>query len=136
MDDSGPTASIIFVILVLIDMFFHGFGAAVEQLNPKDVEKKAREEKDRRSQRLQKILEDPTRYVNSMQLVITLNNVVMGGVYLGIWLRAVKNFLAGFAQRSLAGIVTVPQAVIAVFSAVVTMIFLLYFLLLGCLVQS
>lgn len=129
MDDSGPTASIIFVILVLIDMFFHGFRAAVEQLNPKDVEKKAREEKDRRSQRLQKILEDPTRYVNSMQLVITLNNVIMGGVYLGIWLRVVRNFLAGFAQRSLSEIVSVPQVVITVLSAVVTMIFLLYILL-------
>ncbi len=129
MDDSGPTASIIFVILVLIDMFFHGFGAAVEQLNAKEVEKRAREEKDRRSQRLLKILEDPTKYVNSMQLVITLNNVVVGGVYLGICLGAVRDFLAGFAERSLADIVSVPLFVITVLSAVVTMVFLLYILL-------
>lgn len=129
MDDSGPTASIIFVVLVLIDMFFHGFGAAVEQLNPKEVEKKAREEKDRRSQRLLKILEDPTRYVNSMQLIITLNNVVIGGVYLGIWLGVVKDFLEGFANRNLEGIVSVPLAVITAVSAVVTMVFLLYILL-------
>lgn len=129
MDDSGPTASIIFVVLVLIDMFFHGFGAAVEQLNPKEVEKKAREEKDRRSQRLLKILEDPTRYVNSMQLIITLNNVVIGGVYLGIWLGVVKDFLEGFAKRNLEEIVSVPLAVITAVSAVVTMVFLLYILL-------
>lgn len=129
MDDSGPTASIIFLILVLIDMFFHGFGAAVEQLNPKEVEKKAREDGDRRSQRLLKILDDPTRYVNSMQLIITLNNVLMGGVYLGMWLQAVNNFLAGFMKRSLAGTVSVPLAAITVFSAIVTMISLLYILL-------
>lgn len=129
MDDSGPTASIIFLILVLVDMFFHGFGAAVEQLNSKEVERKAQEEKDRKSQRLLKILDDPTRYLNSMQLVITLNNVVIGGVYLGIWLRVVSDFLAGFAKRNLASIVSVPLAVITVFSAVVTMIFLLYILL-------
>lgn len=129
MDDSGPTASIIFLILVLIDMFFHGFGAAVEQLNPKEVEKSAQEEKDRRSERLLKILEDPTRYVNSMQLVITFNNVIMGGVYLGIWLRVVSDFLAGFTKRNLAGIISVPLKAITVFSAVVTMIFLLYILL-------
>ncbi len=129
MDDSGPTASIIFVILVLIDMFFHGFGEAVEQLNAKDVEKRAGEEKDRRSQRLLKILQDPTRYVNSMQLIITLNNVLVGGVYLGIWLRAVRNFLAGFAERNLAGIIAIPLALITVISAVLTMVFLLYILL-------
>lgn len=129
MDDSGPTASIIFVILVLIDMFFHGFGEAVEQLNSKEVEKKAGEEKDRRSQRLMKILQDPTRYVNSMQLVITLNNVLIGGVYLGIWLGAVRNFLEGFAERNLADIVVIPLALITVVSAVVTMVFLLYILL-------
>lgn len=129
MDDSGPTASIIFLILVLIDMFFHGFGAAVEQLNPKEVEKSAQEEKDRRSERLLKILEDPTRYVNSMQLVITFNNVIMGGVYLGIWLRVVSDFLAGFTKQNLAGIISVPLKAITVFSAVVTMIFLLYILL-------
>lgn len=129
MDDSGPTASIVFVILVLIDMFFHGFDAAVEQLNAKEVEKRAGENKDRRSRRLLKILEEPARYVNAMQLVITLNNVVIGGVCLGIWLRAVRSFLTGFAQRSLAGIVSVPLAAITVFSAVVTMFFLLYILL-------
>ncbi|MDE7224415.1 MAG: hemolysin family protein, partial [Acetatifactor sp.] len=129
MDDSGPTASIIFLFLVLIDMFFHGFGAAVEQLNSKEVEKKAQEDKDRRSQRLLKILEDPTRYVNSMQLVITLNNIVMGGVYLGIWLRVVSDFLTRFAEQKLSGIVSVPLTVITVFSVVVTMIFLLYILL-------
>lgn len=129
MDDSGPTASIIFVILVLIDMFFHGFSEAVEQLGFKDVEKRAGEEKDRRSQRLLKILQDPTRYVNSMQIIITLNNVLIGGVYLGIWLRAVQNFLAGFAERNLAEIVVIPLALITAFSAVVTMIFLLYILL-------
>ncbi len=129
MDDSGPTASIIFVILVLIDMFFHGFGEAVEQLGYKDVEKRAGEEKDRRSQRLLKILQDPTRYVNSMQLVITLNNVLIGGVYLGIWLKAVQDFLAGFAERNLAEIVVIPLVLITIVSAVVTMVFLLYILL-------
>ena len=36
MDDGGPSASIIcFVVLLLIDMFFYGFGAAVASLNEK-----------------------------------------------------------------------------------------------------
>jgi len=110
-------------------MFFHGFGEAVEQLGYKDVEKRAGEEKDRRSQRLLKILQDPTRYVNSMQLVITLNNVLIGGVYLGIWLKAVQDFLAGFAERNLAETIVIPLVLITIVSAVVTMVFLLYILL-------
>ena len=36
MDDGGPTASIFFfVVLLFIDMFFYGFGAAVDSLNEK-----------------------------------------------------------------------------------------------------
>ncbi len=130
MEDGGPTASIIiFLILVLVDMFFYGFGAAVEQLNPKDVEKRAQEEKDKRSQRLFKILEDPTRYINSVQLIATLSNIIMGGIYLGIWFQAVENFIAGFTERNLTGGIQIPLYVITVFSVVITMIFLLYILL-------
>ena len=34
MDDGGPTASwVIFVVLLMIDMLFYGFGAAVKELN-------------------------------------------------------------------------------------------------------
>ena len=44
MDDSGPTASIIFfVVLIFIDMFFYGFGAALGSLNEKEVERRADE---------------------------------------------------------------------------------------------
>lgn len=128
MEDGGPTASImIFLILVLVDMFFYGFGAAIEQLNVKDVERKAREEQDRKSRRLLKILEDPTRYINSVQLIATLINIIMGGVYLGIWRRAVENFIAGFTERNLTG--AIPLYVITAVSGVLTMIFLLYILL-------
>ena len=48
MDDSGPTASIIcFLLLLLIDMFFYGFGAATNNINRKEVERRAEEDKDK-----------------------------------------------------------------------------------------
>ena len=57
MDDDGPTASIIFfVVLLLIDVFFYGFGAALSSLNEKEIERRAEEEKDRKSIRLKTIL--------------------------------------------------------------------------------
>lgn len=76
MDDGGPTASIIlFIVLLLIDIFFYGFGSAIHCLNIKDTEK-------RKSMRLATIIENPTQYVNTVQLVVTLINIIMGGYYL------------------------------------------------------
>lgn len=38
MDDGGPTASyIIFLVLLLVDMLFYGFGAAAKELNAKEL---------------------------------------------------------------------------------------------------
>ena len=46
MDDGGPTAGIFyFVFLIIVDLFFYGFGAAIHALNSKEVERKATEEK-------------------------------------------------------------------------------------------
>ena len=59
MDDGGTAASIVlFVVLLLIDMFFYGFGAAISALNEKEVERKADEEKDKKSI-------DTKRYITS-----------------------------------------------------------------------
>ncbi len=49
-DDSGPTASIIlFLMLILIDVFFYGFSMAVTNLNEKEIEKRTVEDKDKKS---------------------------------------------------------------------------------------
>ena len=39
--DDGPTASIILIVMVLINMIYNGFSAAIEQLNIKEIEEKA-----------------------------------------------------------------------------------------------
>ena len=57
MDDGGPTASIIaYVALLLADMFFYGFGAALGSLNEKEMERRAEEEKDKKAIRLKAII--------------------------------------------------------------------------------
>lgn len=94
MDDSGPTASIVwFVCLILVDMFFYGFGAAIHSINNKEIEKKALEEKDKKSERLLKIMADPSRFVNTVQLVVTLINLIIGSFYLQFWLKYIHSFL-------------------------------------------
>lgn len=94
MDDSGPTASIIlFLALLFIDMFFYGFGSAIHSLNIKEILHKV-EENDKKSIRLNQIMENPTRYVNTVQLIITLINIVMGSFYLGIWLNHIHKVIS------------------------------------------
>lgn len=128
-DDSGPTASIIFfILLLLIDMFFYGFGSAISSLNVKEIEKRAEEEKDRKSKRLVKIIGNPAGYVNTLQLIVTLINVIMGAFYLGIWLKSISRTLHYLAEEGLRDF-TIPVEVISGVSMVVTMMILLYILL-------
>ncbi len=130
MDDGGPTASIIlFILLIFIDMFFYGFGAAIHGLNEKDIEKRAKEEKDRKSRRLAEIIEDPAGYVNTVQLIVTLINIIMGGFYLGIWLRSIRRFVAGYMSGNAAGAAPEGIEIAGALSLVITVVILLYILL-------
>ena len=76
MDISGPVAIFLFFLLLLVDMFFYGFDAAIDNLNEKEILHKAEEEKDRRSVRLSEMVSRPGIYINTVQLVITLINIV------------------------------------------------------------
>ena len=126
MDDDGPTASIIiFVVLLLIDMFFYGFGAALDSLNEKEIERKAEEEKDKKSKRLKKMLGNPTDFINTSLLVTSLVNVTIGAVHLGLLLRAISRGLQFLTERQfkLEGI---PAEVLVVIAAVLATVLLLY----------
>lgn len=91
MDDGGPSASIIFfIIFLLIDMLFYGFGSAIQFLNENDIEKKAEEEKDKKSIRLYKMIENPTSFINTLQLVVTFISIMVGGFFLRMWSQQVK----------------------------------------------
>ena len=83
MDDSGPTASCIFFILMLfIDMLFFGFGAAVKELNSKELSEQYDETGNKKAKRLYKIALNPEQYINTVQFIVTLINLVMGSYFL------------------------------------------------------
>lgn len=137
MDDSGPTASIIFfIVLLLIDMFFYGFGAAISSLNEKDVERRADEEKDKKSVKLKKIIDNPTEYVNTVQLITTLINVIIGAVHLGILLRSMVSGLKFLTENQLKLNVIPAEAVLAVASVLSTLVLLYITLTLGVLLPK
>ncbi|NLL79153.1 MAG: HlyC/CorC family transporter [Clostridiales bacterium] len=93
MDDGGPTASmILFVAMLLLTSLFYGFGSALLSLNGKEVEKKA-EEGSKKAKKLLKMMENPTAFVNTLQLIVTVIHISMGGFYLKFWTVYIHNTL-------------------------------------------
>ncbi|MCM1569541.1 MAG: hemolysin family protein [Roseburia sp.] len=127
--DYGLAASIIlFLLLLCVDMFFYGFGSAITSLNKKELERRAQEEKDKKTLRLQQIVEDPSEYVNTVQLVATGINVTVGAMYFAFWMNRLREFLGKFSETQ--GYLTgMPAAVIGRVAAVLAMLILLYILL-------
>ncbi len=80
MDDSGPTAGIIiFFVLLFVNMFFYGFGTASRFLSLKDIERSLETGKDKKKTlRLKTIVNTPEEYVNTVQLIVTLVNILIG----------------------------------------------------------
>ena len=94
MDDGGPTASfIVFFLLLLIDVLFYGFGEAVKGLNSKELLEQFEETKNKKTGRLYEIAVNPGQYINTVQLVVTLINLVMGGFFLRVFGRIAGNLL-------------------------------------------
>lgn len=130
MDDGGPTASmILFLALILTDMFFYGFGSAINNLNIKDIEKKAREENDKKSRRLAAIIEEPAKYVNMVQLIVTLINIVMGSFYLGFWIRGMRRLLEIYVKPDLPEAIAIGAGVTGAFTLICAVAVLTYILL-------
>ncbi len=126
MDDGGTAASIVlFIVLLLIDMFFYGFGAAISALNEKEVERKADEEKDKKSIKLKKIIANPTEYINTVQLITTLINVVIGATYLGILLGSIRSGLSFLVEKQM-GLKIVTVQVFFWIAAVLSTVLILY----------
>lgn len=129
MDDDGPTASIIiFIVLLFVDMFFYGFGAAITALNAKEIERRAQEDKDRKSLRLGKIIGNPTEYVNTVQLITTLINVILGAVHLSTMLGVMSRWLSSLAERQLK-LDWLPDEAILILATVLSTLLLLYIVL-------
>lgn len=128
-DEDGPTASIIFfIVLLLIDACFYGFGAALDALNQKEIERRAEEGRDKRFIRLKKMIGNPAGFVNVSQLVTTLVNVTVGAIYLGILLGSISRGLQ-FLTEGRFKLTGIPAELIVAVAAVLSTLLLLYIML-------
>lgn len=129
MDDGGPMASwMIFVVLLLVDMLFYGFGAAVKELNAKELSEQAENSESRRAKRLYEIVASPEQYINTVQLIVTLINLIMGGFFLGVFVSIGRSLLEKGVFERLKDTV-VPPALVSGLSLVLSGALLLYILL-------
>ena len=112
MEDAGPMAGIIFFVLLLLDIFFYGFDAAVSNLNEKELDRRAGEEKEVKSRHLLQIISDPDRYVNTLQLATSLIHVIAGAVYLTLWEGFFERVFRGLAEEKMLSL-SVPGGILA-----------------------
>lgn len=87
MDDGGASACsmILFLFLLFIEAILTGFNKAIGLMNEKEIERRAQEENDKKSILLSRIVERATIYVNSIQMITTLIELVMGYFFLSRW---------------------------------------------------
>ena len=128
MDDGGAAACtiVLFFALLLIEAVLYGFNKAICLMNEKEIERKAEEEKDKKSVALYEIIKRSTIYVNSIQMITTLIDLVMGCFYLPIWIRYFTGWLKKLSflrQTSDAGV----HSIAVIFATVCLMYVLLTF---------
>uniref|UniRef100_UPI0040577FF6 hemolysin family protein n=1 Tax=Acetatifactor sp. TaxID=1872090 RepID=UPI0040577FF6 len=129
MDDGGPTASmIVFFLLLFVDMFFYGFGTASSMLTMKDIEKREEAGSDKKTRRLKIIVDTPAEYVNTVQLIVTLVNVVIGFGYVGLWSQRVEKFLQFVLEQKLQ-LKNISIEVVSICALLLTVFVLLYIVL-------
>ncbi len=128
MEDGGPTATILLILLVLFDMFYCGFSATVDQLNVKEIERKAQEDKDRKSIRLFKLIQNPQRFLDTFYAVTTMIHVGIGWGYMSWFMGNVKKYLGQLTTEAQQW--SVSAEILTILAAVVTFALVLYILLL------
>lgn len=94
MDTADAALSVLlFVGLLVMNIIFYGFGVAIQNLNISDVEELYEQKHDKRSRRILKVSRGITKYVNTVQVVVTLAQLIMGGFFLRIFISAARRIL-------------------------------------------
>lgn len=129
MEDGGPTAAgIIFFVLLLTDILFYGFGAAVKELNVKELSEETEGGKKKKAERLSAIVEHPAQYINTVQLVVSIVNLIIGGYFLSCVKANIQAFMEDKIQKGLPDMQINPE-MLSVLALLLSGFILLYILL-------
>lgn len=85
MDDGYWSFSLfLFLAFILLEAVFYGFGAAIQNLNQSDLEKEM-EKGNEKAKRLFRLASQPSRLVNSTQIITNVIGMVLGACMLERW---------------------------------------------------
>lgn len=84
----------LFVLFLIIDAVLYAFSAALGNINDNELEKKV-EEGNKRAVRLKKLMDDPSRFGDTLDIVVFVTNVVAGAYILGVIQRSVSKCFGG-----------------------------------------
>lgn len=71
----------VLAVVLLVNAFFFGFETALLRLGSKEVERKALEEKDKKSARLLRIINAPYFYIDTLRLILCVVNIAAGALF-------------------------------------------------------
>lgn len=85
MDDAMWTVSVLaFVFLLAVEVIYYGFGSAIQNLNLSQLKEEAEEKGNKKSRKILQLAEKPERYINTVQLLVTCIQLVVGGYFIGV----------------------------------------------------
>lgn len=125
--ESEPAATIMLLLLVLIDVIYYGFVSALDQLNEKEIAERAEEQGDRKSKRLYQIMNFSAIYVNTFHLMVTMVHILIGWLYMDKWVGMVEKGLVHLVTDVLHWNIALP--IVSVIAVILTFALVLYILL-------
>ena len=80
MDDGGSPiwALTVFILFIMINGILYGFGAAVQKISENELEKRTKEEGDKKAQWILKIMENPSPIIHTILTIATLLSIMTG----------------------------------------------------------
>lgn len=86
MDDALWTVSIVlFFVLLAVEVIYYGFGAAIQNLNLSQIREAAEQADSRKSRQILQLAENPEKYVNTVQVLITCIQLIIGGYFIRVF---------------------------------------------------
>ncbi len=76
---TNPGTVLIFFVLLLLEMIVYGFNSATQNRHEQEDEQK---EPDKKTERLQYLIDNPAKYANAIQLGVVTVNMLFGALYL------------------------------------------------------
>lgn len=93
MDEGSPIMGlIIFILILLLYLVLFGFSTAIQSINEYELSGKAIEGR-KKAKRILKIINDPAKFINTIQIISILSSIIIGIVTLNTYANIFANFL-------------------------------------------